>query len=96
MSNDLVKRLREGSVQHVKRWSGDTHADLGGSCDENQTDKLMSEAADRIEALERIEAQMPAILEYLEEQADVVDGDGVPHPNKAMTLLVWLKHAMKK
>jgi hypothetical protein len=57
---------------------------------------LASEAADRIEFLERIEKQMPAILEYLEEQADVVDGDGIPHPNKAMTLLVWLRHTLEK
>ena len=55
------------------------------------------EAADRIEALERLEKQMSAILEYLEEQADVVDGDnGIPHPNKAMSLLVWLRHELEK
>ncbi len=58
---------------------------------------IASEAADRIEALERLEKQMPAILEYLEEQADVVDGDnGIPHPNKAMSLLVWLRHELEK
>mgnify|MGYP000997791409 FL=1 len=51
----------------------------------------------RIEALERLEKQMPAIIEYLESQADVVDGDnGIPHPNKAMTLLVWLRHEVEK
>jgi hypothetical protein len=59
-------------------------------------DPLIKEAADRIEALERLEKQMPAIIEYLEEQADVVDGDnGIPHPNKAMTLLVWLRYEME-
>lgn len=42
--------------------------------------------------IEIIDIQMPAIIEYLESQADVVDGDnGIPHPNKAMTLLVWLR-----
>lgn len=47
--------------------------------------------------IERINIQMPAILEYLESQADVVDGDnGIPHPNKAMTLLVWLRHEVEK
>jgi hypothetical protein len=47
--------------------------------------------------IERINIQMPAIIEYLESQADVVDGDnGIPHPNKAMTLLVWLRHEMEK
>jgi predicted RecB family endonuclease len=46
--------------------------------------------------IERINIQMPAIIEYLESQADVVDGDnGIPHPNKAMTLLVWLRHEME-
>jgi len=58
---------------------------------------IASEAADRIEALERLEKQMPAILEYLEQQADVVDGDnGIPHPNAAMSLLVWLRHEVEK
>lgn len=47
--------------------------------------------------IERINIQMPAIIEYLESQADVVDGDnGIPHPNKAMTLLVWLRHEVEK
>ena len=47
--------------------------------------------------IERINIQMPAILEYLEQQADVVDGDnGIPHPNAAMSLLVWLRHGMEK
>jgi hypothetical protein len=79
MSDDLVKRLRAG----VNLYYGT------GPCG------LLNEAADRIEFLERIEKQMPAILEYLEERADVVDGGGIPHPNKAMTLLVWLRHALE-
>jgi len=59
--------------------------------------RTAEQAADRIEALERLEKQMPAIIEYLELQADVVDGDnGIPHPNKAMTLLVWLRHEVEK
>jgi len=52
-----------------------------------------AEAADRIEKLESL---FPAILEYLEDQADVVDGDnGIPAPNRAMALLVWTKHALE-
>lgn len=52
-----------------------------------------AEAADRIEQLESL---FPAILEYLENQADVVDGDnGIPTPNIAMSLLVWTKHALE-
>jgi hypothetical protein len=51
-------------------------------------------AADRIEQLESL---FPAILEYLEEQADVVDGDsGIPAPNRAMALLVWTRHELEK
>jgi len=74
----------------VKRLRRDLASGLSASIGDTE------EAADRIEELERIEAQMPAILEYLEHQADVVDGDGVPHPNKAMALPLWLKHAMWK
>ena len=54
---------------------------------------VANEAADRIEKLENL---FPAILEYLEDQADVVDGDnGIPAPNIAMSLLVWTKHALE-
>ena len=52
MSDDLVTRLREGVIEHRKRWTGDTHDDLGGSVDCDATDTLMMQAADRIEALE--------------------------------------------
>lgn len=93
MSDDLVKRLREGCVCHEKRWFGDTHDDLGGTINEAATDALLDEAADRIEALESL---FPAILEYLEQEADVVDGDnGVPYPNAAMSLLIWTRHALE-
>ena len=52
-----------------------------------------NEAADRIEKLESL---FPAILEYLENQADVVDGEnGIPAPNIAMSLLVWTRHALE-
>jgi hypothetical protein len=55
--------------------------------------ETMNEAADRIEQLESL---FPAILEHLENQADVVDGDnGIPAPNIAMSLLVWTKHALE-
>ncbi len=55
--------------------------------------KVMTEQAKRIEQLESL---FPAILEYLETQADVVDGDnGIPAPNIAMSLLVWTKHALE-
>jgi hypothetical protein len=55
--------------------------------------KAMSDQAKRIERLENL---FPAILLYLEDQADVVDGDnGIPAPNRAMSLLVWTKHALE-
>ena len=61
-------------------------------CDELYRD--LNKAAARIEKLESL---FPAILEYLENQADVVDGDnGIPAPNIAMSLLVWTKHALEK
>ncbi len=50
--DDLVKRLRFGIVEHRKRWSGDTHGDLGGSVDYDATTDLLFDAADRIEELE--------------------------------------------
>lgn len=55
---------------------------------------LMREAAaDRIERLENL---FPAILLYLEDKADVVDGgNGIPAPNRAMSLLVWTQHALE-
>lgn len=57
-----------------------------------EVNNVCDEAADRIEVLENL---FPAILEYLEQEADVVDGDnGVPYPNAAMSLLVWTRHAL--
>ena len=52
MRDDLVKRLRFGIVEHRKRWSGDTHGDLGGSVDYDATTDMLFDAADRIEELE--------------------------------------------
>lgn len=49
--DDLIKRLRDGVVEHDKRWSGDTHADLGGSANYAATEALMAEAADAIAGL---------------------------------------------
>lgn len=54
MSDDLIERLRYGCVYHPKRWSGDTHADLGGAVSEEATDAVMFEAADEIERLRRL------------------------------------------
>ncbi len=89
MSSDFVELLRDDFSAELK--DSDPHTVINAYEEERHA------AADRIEALERLEKQMPAIIEYLESQADVVDGDnGIPHPNKAMTLLVWLRHEMEK
>ena len=47
---DLIEKLRGGCVVRPKRWSGDTHDDLGGSIDEGATNALMAEAAAALEA----------------------------------------------
>jgi hypothetical protein len=84
MTDDLVKRLREGCSCNFP----DTPCGAEDQC------RAAFEAADRIEQLESL---FPAILEYLEEQADVVDGDsGIPAPNRAMALLVWTRHELEK
>lgn len=46
-----VEELRGGCVYHLKRWSGDTHDDLGGSVNEQGTNSLMNYAADLIDRL---------------------------------------------
>lgn len=51
MLDELIQRLREGCALRPSRWSGDTHADLGGSVDEPATDAVMAEAADALESL---------------------------------------------
>lgn len=54
MSDNEIRmsaELRGGCVHHRKRWSGDTHADLGGSVNEAGTEALMSAAADTIDRL---------------------------------------------
>lgn len=53
MTDDIKQRLREGTAQRTRRWSGDTHSDLGGTCDEEATEKVMAEAAAHIEMLEQ-------------------------------------------
>ncbi len=41
---DLLASLESGCVYHDKRWSGDTHADLGGTINESATDAVMRDA----------------------------------------------------
>jgi hypothetical protein len=49
---NIQETLRDGCVLHPRRWSGDTHTDLGGSVDEDATDEVMRIAADYIDFLE--------------------------------------------
>lgn len=58
---DLIERLRNGCVNHPRRWSGDTHDDLGGSVDEPATDAVMAEAAAALEAAMRDTARLEAL-----------------------------------
>ncbi len=46
--DDLIERLQAGCVYRPKRWSGDTHDDLGGPIDEAATESLLAEAAEAL------------------------------------------------
>jgi len=62
MSDDLVKRLRKGCIYD--------EADLSWCADVNEidTDALCIEAADMIEELEAIVAQMGRVIDEMEKQ----------------------------
>lgn len=62
MSDDLIERLRYGCVYRPRRWSGDTHTDLGGTINEDATDAVMAEAADEIERLEEAARRLDVLL----------------------------------
>jgi hypothetical protein len=54
---------------------------------------IKKDAANRIEKLEGI---IQELMEYVDEYSDVVDGDdGVPEPNRAMSLLVIARAALE-
>ena len=85
MSDDLVKHLRYGIVEHRKRWSGDTRADMGGSVDYDATCDLMNEAADRIAELEAKLAKTVGAL------GDI--GEGEPEwPDDPQKELDWARN----
>lgn len=67
---DLIERLEAGVIEHRKRWSGDTHYDLGGSIDDEATESLMAEAA---AALREKQAEIERLREALEIYADPCD-----------------------
>lgn len=63
---DLIEKLKDGCIYHAKRWSGDTHDDLGGSIDEAATDALMREAAEEITRLRHVEVAFKEFLDKTE------------------------------
>lgn len=65
----LVDELRAGCVTHPKRWSGDTHADLGGTVNEDATDALLLAAAEEIERMKRGFEEMAEKVAVLRAQA---------------------------
>lgn len=71
MNDDLVERLQGGIIEHDKRWSGDTHDDLGGSADYEATEALMAEAAAALsEAAATIARQQVMLDRALEDAGD--------------------------
>lgn len=72
MNDDLIKRLRDGVVEHDKRWSGDTHDDLGGSADYEATETIMEDAAAALsEAQATIARQQVMLDRALESNGDM-------------------------
>lgn len=45
--DELADVLDDGIIERPRRWSGDTHDDLGGTDDVEITDRVMAEAAKR-------------------------------------------------
>ena len=69
----LAERLDHGTVDHAKRWSGDTHDDLGGSVDCDATDALMGEAAATLRAQAAEIERLQDSLDLLRRQHAVTD-----------------------
>jgi hypothetical protein len=102
MSSDICVQLRERgedvAADFIERL-GKRFVDEERKClilerAYSQQQKVWSEAISR---RDKLEALFPAILEYLEQEADVIDGgNGIPSPNTAMSLLVWTRHALEE
>lgn len=61
-----TEALTQGLIEHPKRWSGDTHHDLGGSVDYEANHELMMGAKAEIEKLRSllIEADKVTLWEH--------------------------------
>ena len=70
----LAKRLEGGAIERPKRWSGDTHDDLGGSVDCDATDAMMAEAATALRAqaaeIERLRSERSKLLHEISPPED--------------------------
>ncbi len=90
--NKLVQRLRDGCIYRKKRWSGDTHFDLGGSIDEERTDALLRESAAAIVRLQPIVDKLPKTKDGVV----VLPGDEVfeimPDGNIRTWIVIWQPH----
>lgn len=87
--SDLVKRLRNGIIEHDKRWSGDTHADLGGSVDYDATENLMAEAAARITELEAEVARRWQPIETAPKDGSVIVAIGAVPARGGYSIIFW-------
>jgi hypothetical protein len=87
MSSDFVEQLRDDFSAELK--DSDPHTVI------NAYEEERHQAADRIEALERINREMPSILKYLEEEARPIGTENGLVPNKALILLNNLRMAVE-
>jgi len=84
MADDLVKRLQD--YLDCRPWAA------GRTFDPTHPECLIAQAKDRIEYLEEV---LSVALIYLDDEADVVDGeDGKPVANRAMSVASFIRMGM--
>jgi hypothetical protein len=89
----LSERLRLGVIEHLRRWSGDTHDDIGGSVDTDATEALMREAADYIAAQSRTIQLQGNDLDSLRKQiAALLDRSDVRKHDDKCGRVLWHLH----
>ena len=80
-TDDLVKRLQD--YLDMRPWA------VGRTFDPTHPECLIAQAKDRIEYLEEV---LSVALIYLDDEADVVDGeDGKPVANRAMSVASFIR-----
>jgi hypothetical protein len=98
--SDLIKQLRDGCINHPKRWSGDTCNDLGGIVDEIASDELMSQAADEIQ---RLQTDLEKIKTWYNKSSfeldnimcEINNNDDTPMPTSVDFMKMLDKHKRK-